>query len=107
MSKVLIVAWLEMSDHSGYCSDCDCEYSRKQVRKVILTPSEWRGRHSVGFLVNFDPKDWIGYLPVPASFLDDNDYDQSFMCDNDEEAETNGLHIHSYRYTIHSVKFLQ
>jgi hypothetical protein len=98
--KVKIVSKLEISDHDGYCSGEDCEYTVKVVENIADLPIEYKS-HSKGKLNNLNEFDWKKLLPEP--YINE---DGSYYCDVDEECKAHGLGQHDYRYTILSVEII-
>lgn len=90
---------LEISDHDGYCSDAECEYTCQNLTEIVpihKLPKDLQELN--GRIRNFDfPNfNWYAILPEPNI-----NYSGSNYCENyTEDAE---IDRHSYRITILSV----
>lgn len=82
--KLKIKAKLEISDHDGYCSDGECEYSFSIKEYIIDIPTD-----------KYDNIYLIDYLPIP-----DIDTGGSQYCQLSNESNINNLGKHDYKYTI-------
>lgn len=101
MRKVRVKALLEMSEHDGYCSGNECEYTSKE--KVIVIPVPQRYQDApLGLLTEIDQEVWNQILPGPVK--EERSYHQSGWCSNDPEADKRRLFNHDYRYTVYSVE---
>ncbi len=89
--KVKITAKLEISDHDGWCSGSECEYTHT-IKTYIVNISDEE---------YYDGIDWIIFLPTPEI----NTFG-SYYCDLSDESEKNNLSNHDYKYTIVNVVIL-
>ena len=89
--KVKITAKLEISDHDGYCSGGECEYTHNIEDYIIDIPDE----------EYYDGINWIIFLPTPKI----NNYG-SYYCDNSNKSVEVNLDRHDFRYTIIKVVIL-
>lgn len=108
MRMVRVTALLEMSEHDGYCSGNECEYTSKETVIVIDVPHEYNDA-PLGFIEEIDQEEWNKIIPYPdeeyeTNYPEADRYALSGYCDNDPESEERGLGKHDYRYTIHSIE---
>ncbi len=90
--KVKITAKLEISDHDGWCSDGECEYSYSTKKYTIHFPDyKYLG----------DQTNWCLYLPQPELNMWGSGY-----CDVSNESVKHDLSKHEYRYTIIKVDII-
>lgn len=94
--KVKIIAILEISDHDGYCSGEECEYTKETIEKTIIFPDELKNTDNI----TVDCHNWIQYLEEPT--LNDG----SGYCDLSAECVENNLGIHDYRYNVIAVELI-
>lgn len=97
----LIRAKLETSHHCGYCSGNECEYIIEIKYYEVETPEEYIN-HPLGKLEDITKYDWASLLPEP-----DVEGDSGYCKPSEESLEAGMTEIHSYRYTVLSVKFVQ
>jgi hypothetical protein len=90
-----ITAQLEKNSHDGYCSDEDCEYTRKIVAANIVVPEQYKD-HPVGQIENTREYKWANHLPLQEVNIDGSMYCK-FVKPN------RGVGQHCYRYTIKNV----
>lgn len=102
--KAKITARLEISDHDGYCSGDECEYSSSIVVKKVDVPEEYDD-YGYGKINNLNEYNWEQFLEPPE--LDDRGYHCSYYCCLSDECIAHGLNVHDYRYTILSVKLVE
>jgi hypothetical protein len=91
MSKVKITVKLEISDHDGYCSGSESEYTyviKKYIRHIKTSN-----------ISQYNDSFWINLLPEPKI-----NYWGSFYCDLSEDSKKHKLGKHEYRYTIKKVE---
>ena len=93
--KVKIKAKLEISDHDGYCSGGECEYSFSIKEYIIDVPNDEYNEYDGNYI------NWVYYLPKPNI-----DTWGSGYCDLSNECNVNGLDKHDYRYTILEVTIM-
>lgn len=98
MPQLKITVILEISDHDGYCSDGDCEYSKKFVSKLIPIPQHFPSDLKVGTFLDEDSSYWIQFFEVPHL------HDDSMYCGLSHESEMHNLGRHEYRYTPYTVE---
>ncbi len=89
--KVKIKAKLEISDHDGYCSGNECEYSYS-IKEYIVDIED----------ISVNLNNLIKYLPIPEI----NNHG-SYYCDSNKESDDNNLDKHSYNYTILEVVIIE
>jgi len=95
----IITAQLETNNHDGYCSDEDCEYTRKIVKATIVVPEQYR-THPVGKIVNTKEYKWANHLQVPEVNVQGSGYCKFVKPEG-------GLGQHEYRYTIKKVEIVE
>lgn len=100
MKQILITALLEISDHDGYCSGDECEYTSRQIIHLCEIPEQYLNEE-IGKIVDYEEDDWLKYLPDPELNTSESGY-----CELSEESESAGLSIHDYRYTIISIEIV-
>ncbi len=83
--KFKIVAKLEISDHDGWCSGGECEYTHTIKNYIVNIPDE----------EYYDGINLINFLPTPEI----NTWG-SYYCDLSDESKKNNLSNHDYKYTI-------
>lgn len=81
-----ITARLETSDHDGYCSGSECEYTSSVVEKVV--------KRKKG---DFNTR-WEDFLDHP------NVQGNSYYCRVSGQCKQAGLDQHEYRYTVLTVE---
>lgn len=90
---------LEKSDHDGYCSGEECNYSEEVITypyPSLISSLYHPTIKSSGLLTNIDANEWLGYLPNEKINTDQT----SYYCNNSELSILKGLGIHDYRQTI-------
>lgn len=110
MLKILITALLEISDHDGYCSGNECEYTLRKIVHLCDVPEEYQD-YEVGKLEKEEEKEewsdkewseyWIHYLPEQEV-----NTHESYYCELNPGCESVGLERHDYRYTILNVEIV-
>ncbi len=80
-----IKAKLEISNHDGWCSDNECDYSCFINKYIIKVPND------IKYYNNFD---FTTLLPIP-----DINYG-SYYCELNKNCKNNNLERHEYKYTI-------
>ena len=102
MRQAKIYALLEVSDHDGYCTDNECDYSTSHSTYYVDIPNGFEN-HPTGLLNDDDIYlyNWIGLLPKPHI----NDCG-SYYCDESEQAMDANLDRHDYRYTIFTIEIV-
>ncbi len=110
--KARVKALLEMSEHDGYCSGEECDYTTMEKEFIIPVPEEYRNTPP-GSLVEIDQDIWSVALPFPAEEYKEyrsdirwhyQGYYQSHYCRIHPTAEARGLAKHDYRYKVLSVE---
>ncbi len=99
MKRVSITALLEISDHDGYCSGEECDYTSRQIVHLCDIP---KGVQKDCTDETLNQYDWTQCLPQHE--LNDGG---SGYCDNSAECEDAGLSRHDYKYTILKVEFVE
>lgn len=94
-----ITAQLETNNHDGYCSDEDCEYTRKIVKATIVVPEQYR-THPVGKIANTSEYKWANHLQIPEVNVQGSGYCKFVKPEG-------GLGQHEYRYTIKKVEIVE
>ncbi len=95
--KINITAFLETSDHDGYCSDSECSYSKKVVNENIDIDIKL-----LYFPITDENKNqFIKFLPEPYI-----NSEGSYFCYNSTKSTYYGINKHDYRYTIIDFKIL-
>ena len=100
--RVKIIAKLETSDHSGYCSGNECEYELKIVETILDDIPTMYLSHPIGKIVDLDEYDWEKKLPIPNLNLDGSCY-----CKLEDKCVLSGLGVHDYKYIITSVELIK
>ena len=96
---VRITAQLETNNHDGYCSDEDCEYTRKIVKAKTVVPEQYR-THPVGKITNTREYKWTNHLQIPEVNVQGSGYCKFVKPEG-------GLGQHEYRYTIKKVEIVE
>lgn len=89
---------LEKSDHDGYCSGEECYYSKEIITYPCPSLISSLNHHTVkssGLLIDFDPNEWLCYLPYENINTNGSNY-----CRNSAFCKSKGLDRHDYRQTI-------
>ena len=103
--KAKIIVQLETSDHDGYCSGEECEYSTETMVKIIDVPNQFAGSILYGKIPDsqINKHNWIyHYLPEPQL-----NHSGSSYCNNSADAKINGLYKHDFKYTILSIEIFE
>lgn len=91
--KVKIVYELEISDHDGYCSGNECEYTKECKEYIVEIPDD--ENIDLLDLHGFNDLYWKDLLPRVNI-----DTWGSGYCDSSKECYENNMDKHSYRYRI-------
>ena len=94
-----ITAQLETNSHDGYCSDEDCEYTRKIVKANIVVPDDYKDC-PVGEIANTTKYKWTNHLPLPDVNIGGSGYCKFHK-------PKGGIGQHEYRYTIKKVEIVE
>jgi hypothetical protein len=94
--KVQLTVQIEVSDHDGYCSGNECEYTKKSVIKNVDMPDQ-----TDIFSETFK---WDTYLTNLIPAINENG---SYYCYADPDAAEQGLGQHDYKITVTNVTVIE
>jgi len=95
IAKVSLTCKVEKSDHDGYCSGDECEYSVENITQIVNYPS--KGDLKIGDKIDPELISGSEYL---NSFEPCLNYSGSRFCDNSVESNKNGLELHDFKITV-------
>ena len=100
--KIKLKVRVETSDHTGYCSDNECEYIDKIITRTFIPRSNdcLKETGEIDW-AKIESMDWGGYLGTP-----DVNINGSYCCTLSNECEEADLGLHEYRHTIKSVEVI-
>ncbi len=101
MKKVFINGKLIKSDHSGYCSDNECELEISLFTHSIDVPKEFINE-PVGAIKDIDQHYWSKFMPEPK--LNNSG---SYYCRNSPKCKSYQLGVHDYKYIINCVEIIE
>jgi hypothetical protein len=102
MNKIKITAYLETSDHDGYCSGNECEYKKTIIEHIFdFAQNENNKNLQLGLLNDYNENDWIKYLPEPKLNLSGSYYCDCYL------KNKYGLNKHDYKYKIKSIEIIE
>ncbi len=102
-TRITLSCKIEVSDHDGYCSDCDCEYDfyLSHISGDLKDLPKKYEKYSIGYIIKEkeELEEIANFLKAERHLAPSLHLDGSGYCNTSKESKENGLFQHDYRIT--------